>query len=90
MLMLILVCFWHYKATAAISIHLMLMLILATVIGKSIFKHISIHLMLMLIAPYNHRTEIENIYFNTSHVNVNRESLDSTNQKKVAFQYISC
>ena len=28
--------------------------------------------------------------FNTSHVVVYRESLDSTNQKKVAFQYISC
>ena len=40
-------------------------------LGAPVF--ISIHLMLMLI-PYNHRTEIENIYFNTSHVNVNLKS----------------
>ena len=49
----------------------MLMLILATVIGKSIFKHISIHLMLMLID--NEHSDIINgeLNFNTSHVNVN-------------------
>ena len=28
----------------------------------------------LMLIPYNHRTEIENIYFNTSHVNVNLKS----------------
>ena len=57
-----------------ISIHLMLMLICIACGNKIRLECISIHLMLMLIMPCNPQS-VQSLNFNTSHVNVNLQSL---------------
>ena len=59
----------------AISIHLMLMLITFLIKQRQSRRYISIHLMLMLIASLL-RSILILIYFNTSHVNVNRNTCE--------------